>query len=270
MVLLWRDILEAFIALRERNLVTGAEAILLDDFMTYVEDYFPSLGPFRTLALCGRDHGRMTRRLRQLLGEVAGCEPVVIDYGPFVKLSSDLVSHVFLRVADDEEGIELSFSPALTLTQARNFYQRHEVVSAIKELARRQEWYARPNFHFGYRSFSFKTSGPIELDEYIDLWEQRITDGEGEVPAKDWGSYWEELVALGVVDPDDRSRFNRDFSNRPSATPQPGLVVRRRWPIAEAEALDSQGRFTNEVQEALSQVLAACNCSVDSASTSVA
>src|SRR5205814_1262690 len=45
-VVLWRDVLEGFIALRERNLVGGAEATVLDDFLTYVENRFADLGPF--------------------------------------------------------------------------------------------------------------------------------------------------------------------------------------------------------------------------------
>ena len=35
-VVLWRDVLEAFTGLRERNLVSGTEAALVDDFLTYV------------------------------------------------------------------------------------------------------------------------------------------------------------------------------------------------------------------------------------------
>ena len=65
-IVLWRDLLEALTGLRERSLVAGAEARLLDDFLTYVEDHFPGLGPFRTLALCGGVQGRIERRLRQV------------------------------------------------------------------------------------------------------------------------------------------------------------------------------------------------------------
>jgi len=73
-VVLWRDVLEAFIALRERSLVAGAEAMLLDDFLLYTEDHFPDLGPFRTLRLAHGNRFRQTRRLRQLLGEAVGLD----------------------------------------------------------------------------------------------------------------------------------------------------------------------------------------------------
>jgi hypothetical protein len=75
-VVLWRDVIEAFIAMRERALVADAEALLLDDFLTYVENYFPALGPFRTLGLARGNRYRQHRRLRQLLGEATGLDAV--------------------------------------------------------------------------------------------------------------------------------------------------------------------------------------------------
>ena len=65
---------EKLIALRERDLVAGAEAAILDDFLAYAEDYFPRLGPFRTLALCHGNAYRQGRRLRQVLGQAGGAE----------------------------------------------------------------------------------------------------------------------------------------------------------------------------------------------------
>jgi hypothetical protein len=192
------------------------------DFLTHVEDYFPSRS-FRTLALCKRDYGRMTRRLRDLLGEAAGTDATIDHWGTYVLLTSDLVQSVYLQVTEDREGIELAFSPADTLTQARVFYRRAKIVTAVKALAELPGWQVQPNFHFGYRTPGFCwTHGEIELNDYIDLWSLRIAEGEHPVGPSDWGDYWEELVRLRVIDPDDRPEFDRCFRNRPSAPPAQG------------------------------------------------
>ena len=52
-VVVWRDLLEAFIALRERNLVAGAEALLLDDFLLY-GGLLPRPWPVSYAAPCAR------------------------------------------------------------------------------------------------------------------------------------------------------------------------------------------------------------------------
>lgn len=45
-IVLWRDLLEALTGLRERALVSGAEAAVLDDFFVYVEDHFQTSARF--------------------------------------------------------------------------------------------------------------------------------------------------------------------------------------------------------------------------------
>jgi hypothetical protein len=153
---LWRDLLEAFVALRERNLVGGAEEAVLDDFLTYVEDHFPGLGPFRILSLAHGNQFRQTKRLRQLLGEAIGLEALLDPHGPYVSTpdGSLIGKNVYLRVKDDS-AIELIFYPADTLTQAWVFYQDPRGVTGLRDLRAGGGWYAGPNFHFGYMQRGF-------------------------------------------------------------------------------------------------------------------
>lgn len=269
-VLLWRVLLEAFIALRERNLVSGAEAMLLDDFISYVEDYFPALGPFRTLSLCNRDRARLTRRLRQILGEVTGHDATVNWYGPFVLIASDLVSRAHLRVSDDSQAVDLAFAPADTLSQARSFYRHPDVISAVTALAEKPGWEAGPNFHFGsYTTGYCWTTGPISFADYLELWTDRIAAGEGAVSAADWDRYWQKLVDAGVADPADRREFDKHFTNtnRRTATPRPGVYLRHRWPLPQAERLDSARSLVGEVRDRLTDALDAFQATVDRSSS---
>jgi hypothetical protein len=84
-IVLWRDLLDAFIALRDRDLVAGAEAAVLDDFLLYTEDHFPALGPFRILRLAHGNRFRQTRRLRQLLGEAVGLDAFIDVHGAYIE-----------------------------------------------------------------------------------------------------------------------------------------------------------------------------------------
>jgi hypothetical protein len=140
-------VLEAFIAIRERALVAGAEALLLDDFLTYVENYFPALGPFRTLGLARGNRYRQHRRLRQLLGEATGLEAVIDGYGPLVAASAGagIGERAYLWIASDDEQVELAVFPADTLTQAREFYTRPSAVDGLNRLPDQPGWVATPN-----------------------------------------------------------------------------------------------------------------------------
>jgi hypothetical protein len=262
-----RAILEAFIDCASGSSLAALRRRCWIDCPTYVEGYFPSPS-FRTLAACKRDYGRMTRRLRDLLGEAAGTEATIDHWGTFVLLTSELVQSGYLRVTEDGEGIELAFSPADTLTQARVFYRRVEIVTAVKALAELPGWGVYPNFHFGYwtRGLCW-TRGDIGLNDYIDLWSLRIAEGVHPVGPSGRDDYWEELVRLRVVDPDDRPEFDRCFRNRPEATPRPGLRASRRWSIPEAERLDAAGQFIDQVGQALSTTLETCRTTVRGSSS---
>ena len=102
----------------------GAEAGLLDDFLTYTEDHFPDLGPFRRLALCRGIPVRIDRRLRQVLGEATGSEAETKPHGSCVATPAGTVAgrDAYLRrtdqAVDGQIGIELALYPADTLTQA--------------------------------------------------------------------------------------------------------------------------------------------------------
>ena len=136
-VVLWRDVLETLIALRERNLVAGAEAAVLDDFLLYTEDHFPDLGPFRTLSLAHGNRFRQSRRLRQLLGEAVDLDAVIDLYGPYIETpAGDAIgAKTYLRMTDNETEVGFALYPADTLSQARAFYTRPTVVSGCLRCA---------------------------------------------------------------------------------------------------------------------------------------
>jgi hypothetical protein len=260
-VVLWRDVIEALIALRERHLVAGAEALLLDDFLTYVEDYFPALGPFRTLGLARGNRYRQHRRLRQLLGEATGLDAVIDGYGPLVAASAGagIGERAYLWVADDDEHVELALFPADTLAQAREFYTRPSAVDGLNRLREQPGWDATPNFHFGYITSGFCwTKTGLTVDEYVEFWIREVVDA-GAVAREEWDEYWAWLVAERIADPGDRAEFDAylDGTRRDRATPRPGLGLARHWSLAEAEALDRRGALHAQVRGALDAALTA-------------
>lgn len=258
-VVLWRDVLEAFIALRERNLVAGAEAAVLDDFLLYTEDHFPDLGPFRTLGLAHGNWFRQSRRLRQLLGEALGLDAVMDGYGAYVKTAAGdaIGAKTYLRMTDDGEAAELALYPADTLSQARGFYTLSTAGSGVATLRGQSGWHVGANFHFGHmqRGFCWTTT-TRDVADYVELWTGEI-DSAGAVPRQDWDEYWAWLEKERIAIPQDRVEFDRHFTDtqRQTASPRPGLSLSRRWPLADAEALDAQGALHAEVREALNDAL---------------
>ena len=133
------------------------------------------------------------------------------------------------------------------------------MVSGLAALRERPGWYLAPNFHFGHmqRGFCWTTTSR-DVDEYVELWTDEIHTA-GAVVRADWNDYWAWLETERIAAPQDRPEFDRHFTEtqRQTASPRPGLGLSRRWPLAEAEALDGRGALHAQVRDALDAALVA-------------
>jgi hypothetical protein len=252
-VVTWPEVIGDITGIVERGLAGGAERMVLEDFVAYVEDHFPELGPYRTLGLCGGNAFRINRRLRALLGEASGREAKIDKWGPTVELPELPDTAARAYIFSTEANIEVSVYPADTLSQARAFYDKPEIVSAVRALAEGPDWSLYTNFHFGHMEGGYAwCSGPISTDRYLDLWQEKIGQ-TGALHRDSWDDYWDWLLQEDVASPDDRLEFDRHFAatQRQTATPRPGLKLIRRWPSAEATALDGGTLFGGEIASAL-------------------
>jgi hypothetical protein len=257
-VVLWRDLLDEFIALREKRLVGGAEDGVLDQFLTYVEDHFAELGPFRTLRLCHGNAFRQYRRLRKILGDATNSEAVATPHGPYVATfaNDSIGANAYLHLRNTE-GIELALYPADTLTQARAFYENAQALNGLKSLLEQPGWHARPNFHFGHfqRGYCW-TCNRTPLERYLAIWTEQI-DQAALIPRDDWTGFWQWLESEQIACPEDWPEFERHFVNtqRSTASPRPGIKLSHRWSIEEAEEADGRAALTTDVREALNSAL---------------
>lgn len=252
----WRAILGDVGDLLSHELVAGAEAGVLEDFLEYTEEFFPDLQPFSQLRLC-HDDTRRRRRLRVILTEASGV-PARPGPAPSIPLVGAIsVDRAYLDLRGTE--VRLSLYAADTLTQAQALYTQPDVLEGLLGL-RDSGWTLMPNFHWGHMAKGLAwASTPLGVDEYIDLWTREI-DNTHPVKRADWNRYWEWLDAHQLADTDGRNHFRVDFEDtkRQSATPRPGLQLHRSWSLAEAEDLDDGGdRFNTVVREGLAEAIAA-------------
>lgn len=261
----WRDVLEDFMRLLERGLVSGAERSVLEDFMDYVERYFGELGPSRTLAICRGNRYRQARRLRTLLTEATGIEASVRRSGaleesvPFVELpGTATVKTAYLHMNDEEDAVWLTLYPADTLGQARALYSNEAAAEGLLAL-RERSWELRPNFHFGFmqRGLAWIPS-ELAVEDYISFWQSEI-GSSGTISRAGWPQYLARLIDEQVIVDGYQEAFDRAFTytDRENATPRPGLRLVHSWPIADAEQRDTERRLVGEVRTKIDEALRA-------------
>jgi hypothetical protein len=161
---LWPELLADFTRILERRLVGGAEYQVLSDFLMFVENHFPGLGPYMTLGLCARNPLRVALRAQTLLGEALQTEAWPDRWGTACEIPK-LVgtgTRAYFNLSGDMNEIAFEIDPADTLMQAREFYSDQSAVDGVRRLAREDGWQVRHNFHFGHMQGGYAwTSGDI-------------------------------------------------------------------------------------------------------------
>lgn len=251
----WREILAAWSKLIETDVVAIAERAVISDFLYFVDQYFPQLGPFATLAQC-KSHGFLVnRRLKAILDTISG-GPTTKEYLELHDCST--VSRACLEFDEESQSIQLRVYPADTLTQAKAFYTRPRAVSAVLSL-RNRDWEVKPNFHFGFMaSGCVWTTADAPLEEYVAYWREQIGSTVA-INRNDWEALWSDLVQRRFARDEEKVTFDQYFTatNRNSATPRPGLRCFYSWKLSDAKRLDDRNLLVSAVAGQLNVVLQA-------------
>jgi hypothetical protein len=254
----WKDIVLAWGGLLEAGHLGSAEAVLLGDFLDYVEEHFSHLRPYSKVALCGRDQGRLHRRCKMVLQQVAGQDRVrhQARWGWCIRLDdgqSALLVGMFPRVRRGELVLEVEFDPGDTSAQARRLYDRCSFADV--EALQTAGWWIRPNLHLAHMTLNLTRTHPtLPLADYWAFWADH----------KAWMRQWkrtefdaafEFFVASGLAVATDRKQFDDEFTStkRQAFNLCPGLTMRWQKRLDEAAVLDQRGQLENEVQTAVEQ-----------------
>lgn len=255
----WQELLGLFSGLVERELVSGAERWIISDFLDFVEENFPNIGPYSTLVQCGDQRFRVERRLDTILGKVVGIEEGK-TLGWRDLAASPMLPMAWLGFSKDDSTVHLQAYPADTLGQARAFYGDASAVKAVLAL-QSSGWHVEPNFHWGFMAKGLAgATTALPAADYCAYWLSEIGAAR-EISRAEWGAYLAKLEADRIVDVTGKDKFDAEFtrSQRQKAHPRPGLLCEYKWPLATAQRLDSQKRFVEEVRARLNGMLTALN-----------
>jgi hypothetical protein len=257
----WQQLLGVLSGLVERDLVPGAERLLINDFFDFVEEHFPLIGPYSTLAQCGGQRFRIGRRLDAILGEVVGTDEGKA-LGARDLSGTQKVAMAWLRLTSDNLAVCLSMYPGDTLRQSHALYGDRSALYAVLALRSDDGWRVRPNFHWGFMAtgYAWVEKSPLRVDEYCNYWINEI-GATRELGRPEWADYWAKLESANIVDAAGKEKFDAAFthSTRQEAHPRPGLCCEYTWPLSTAQRLDADGKLVEEVRACLNQMLTALN-----------
>ena len=253
----WQDLLAVLSDLVERDLIAGAERLVIEDFLDLVEAYFPAIGPYSTISRCGANVFRLERRLDAVQGIAVGTDDGKAQGWRNISGTQKILM-AWLGYPSDVSAVSLRMYPADTLGQARHFYADLESVQDVLAL-RSKGWRIEPNFHWGFMAPGYAwASSPCTVEDYCAYWVEHIS-GSRELVRSEWDSYLTMLQANSILDASGRDAFEQELagSQRQKASPRPGLFCEVTWHLAEAAQLDARRIFIDAVRHRINEMLGA-------------
>lgn len=259
----WSSIVSAWGRLLEAGHLGPAEALLLGDFLDYVEMHFPRLRPYSRVGLCGDDHDRLSRRCRAILTDLSDEASVSHHrgWGWYIDLPDGQCARkigFFPEGTGEDASLCLEFDPGDTAGQARLFYDTCSCEEMLA-LLQRERWRAWPIFHLMYMTTGFFRPKPRQsVAEYWNIWQSR-RELIRQWRREEFNAAFAALAELGVVDETDREEFERSThqTKRKCINFAPGITFRWYLPLDEAAVLDRRDELVDVVRTAVEEGTAA-------------
>ncbi len=260
------EIIKGLHSLLDVENLGGAEKLLIEDFINFIDDHFSYLNPFDKFHFCKENFRLLNRRVKNILMSIVKDEETVgyqRKWGTFfIETSLNSLKMIGMPLIFSEEGwesLDLSCHFGDTLGQARSFYKQAKDFTVVKKLEEKG-WIYKPNFHIGHiQSNIVWLKTPKGNDQkYFEYWKEN--------PEK-LGTYREdELLKIlgqlreeGIVFIDDKDKQNIQKEiiepNKNIFSLRPGFSLIYKYSPENARNLDRNNLMEQEIIARISEAL---------------
>ena len=258
-ILEWKEIIKQLGYLLSIVTLSGYEKIMIDDFLSFIDETFPYLNPYESFHQCKGNTELLNRRINNLLKSIVLDENKVLYHKGWaycILTPYQQIQQIGLVLTRNEKEwwLELSLYFADTQRQAISFYKSNLSIGYLEN----SDWDLYPNFHV-----SFMTSGLIwfksySVSHYLDFWKNNI--GEIYQQKKDAvPNYIKWLADEKVIDltSDKEGELQNKFYNTAMQTLNicPGFGIIYRIDSKLAEQLDKSGELKFLIAEKIKEGL---------------
>jgi len=258
----WPEVLGGVLRCTRPALLPLGNRELADDLLSFVEEMYPAVTPYRTFELCGDRQEALEWRTCRLVRDIANLSGVECDGAHLYRPGRIARRISFTLLATEEEPWQLSASlrAAGTAAEANAF---HDALLAGNRRAGflfldgYDGWHVEPtlNFSFMGRKLVWADS-PCGLPVYLGHFFSDVRP-YGRRGRDEWSALIREWEQDGIIAPQDGDRIQEILGDRPFMDVNPEFLVYRDWECDTVIALEKEGRLAARVRDALATPLAA-------------
>jgi hypothetical protein len=246
--------------LKNLDSLNGAEKIIIDDFLDYIDRNFKFLNPYDNISLCKNDKSLLIRRIKNLLESIVKNKNDIKyqrSWAYYIETNLKELRMIGLVVNYPEEPkewkLDLSLYYGDTMNQARSFYSNDIDFSLINQLVLKG-WQYIPNFHISHiqtHLLWFETP-EASKERYFKIWKHQFANKIKQYEKEELLKLLEELKQENLIILDDNTRNNLkkevEDTNRKYFNICPGFGLIYSYPSTLATELDMKNEMSAEMK----------------------
>lgn len=222
-ILEWKDLIKQLKLLISTKIIAYAERVIIDDFISFVDENFPFLNPYDRFDQCNGNFELLDRRINNLLKTIACNEDDVMyhkGWGYYIQTPFEQIQEIglILEKHGSDWSVDLSMYFGATQRQAKAFYNSNPNIALLKNTG----WQIFPNFHVSFRSTNLVWFPSADTEFYIDFWKRNI-DLIFQQKRTDVQKYLNKLIEQKVIE--FPMEVEEDMNNKFWKTKLPSLNI---------------------------------------------
>lgn len=261
----WKDIISGLTSIIQNKMASGAEKILIEDFVEYVDNEYPFLNPYTNFSVCKGNQYLLNKRCVSVMSnyKIKGVD-VEVKYHKGWKHYFESGKKTIKQIALDANeystgwGVGLWLYAGDTMNSARETFEKINIDKLLE--LQNQGFILSKNFHIAYRSSNIiGFEGTLSFEEYVRFWKKEYTNLK-QAKRADFNKLFDELERNYIIVPEDRSIIQEKIlsKNYDKLNICPGFLLKYTWNGEKAISLDKSNRFEedfrNKVETAFSVV----------------
>lgn len=174
-VLEWKEIIKQLNLLLTVQTISGYEKIMIEDFLSFIDENFPYLNPYDSFHQCKGNTELLNRRISNLLKSISLDESKVNyhrGWGFYIQTPYQQIQEIGLILVQKEKEwwIELSLYFGASQRQAISFYNSNPSITHLKDT----DWDFYPNFHVSFMTSNLVWFPSDDSEHYLQFWKSNI------------------------------------------------------------------------------------------------
>lgn len=176
-VLEWKEIIKQLNLLLTVQIIGGYEKIMIEDFLSFIDQNFPFLNPYDSFYQCKGNSELLNRRINYLLKSISLDESKVNyhrGWGYYIQTPYQQIQEIglILDIKENEWSIKLSLFFGDSQRQAISFYNSNPNINHLKNT----DWVFYPNFHISFMTSNLVWFQSSDSEYYLQFWKDNVTE----------------------------------------------------------------------------------------------